>query len=388
MPAPTPHATLRRTIQRQQAEIRTLRAQLLRPTALPPPTLPGPELAGFLTRLQELFPAILLVDAQQCVTWASPGFVELCGCSATDLMGQHPGAVLGHARLDAAEQARIAACLSQGESVDYEVPSPHPGQAGRWLRVKVQGYRNQQHELETFIGLAEDSTPARQAEETARYRQLRQVLAAEGLGDGNWEYNCRTQLTVVSPELKILLGYTSDEQSNTELNWQRYTHPDDMPAVAQQWQDFLVGHVAIFRCECRLRCRNGTYRWVLNRALVTKRDAQGQPLLVTGSNIDISASKKVEAALTASALRLSTTIANLQRGVLLVDENQRVVLANNTFCQLFGLSLPPEQLTGMRESEVAQQIKSQFPDEAAFLAYEENTIRGPRPREYWPPVEI
>ena len=504
MPAPITHTALRRTLRRQQAEIQALRAQLPAPTTLPPTG----SLAGFLAQLQELFPSILLVDPQRRVTWASPGFAELCGCAETALVGQHPGAIMGCGCLDAAEQARITGCLNRGESFQYEVPSPHPDQAGHWLRVKVQAYRNAQHELEAFVALAEDITEekgaqlalaesearyrelaeqapgvlyrwrrsldgtfrllymspkmteligvplteatdfyqfvhpedqarylasiaaatsggstlpwnfegrlvvperpliwwrgnaalsyqdaqgivysgiieditsVKQAEEAARYRQLRQLMAVEGLGDGSWEYDCQTQLTTVSAELKVLLGYAPDEHAEAELDWENYTHPDDVPAVAQQWQDFLAGRMATFHCERRLLCKNGTYRWVLNRALVTKRDEQGRMLLITGSNIDISANKDSESTFKALTLRLSTTITNLQRAVLLVDENQRVVLANNTFCQLFGLPLLPEQLTGKLESEVAQQIKNQFPDEEAFLAYEENTIRAHHP---------
>jgi PAS domain S-box-containing protein len=503
MSAPLTHAALRRTLRRQQTELQALRAQL------PAPTTPTPtsSLAGFLAHLQEIFPAIILVDPQRVVTWVSPGFAALCGCAVADLVGRHPGLVLGCNRLDLAEQARVTGCLNRGETFEYEITSPHPDRPGRWLRVKAQAYRNQQHELEAFIGMAEDitaeknaqlvlaenearyrelaeqvpgilyrwrkkldgtftllyvspkmqeligvqlqegadfypfvhpedqarylasiavatggSTPRpwnfegrllvperpliwwrgnatlsyqdaqgivysgiieditsiKHAEEAARYRQLRQVMAVEGLGDGSWEYNCQTQTTAVSAELKILLGYAPDEHANAELDWENYTHPDDVPAVGQQWQDFLAGRVATFHCERRLLCKDGTYRWVLNRALVTKRDEQGRMLLVTGSNIDISASKGAESTLKALTLRLSTTITNLQRGVLLVDENQRVVLANNTFCQLFDLQLPPEHFTGMLENEVVQRIKSQFPNEEAFIAYEENTVRNHR----------
>lgn len=271
--------------------------------------------------------------------------------------------------------ASVAAIMDSGATQpwNFEGRLLVPGRPLIWWRGNAAlSYQDAQGVV--YSGIIEDITSLKQAEEAARYRQLRQVMAVEGLGDGSWEYDCQTQLTTVSAELKVLLGYAPDENAQAELDWENYTHPDDVPMVAQQWQDFLAGRVATFHCERRLRCRNGTYRWVLNRALVTKRDAQCRPLVVTGSNIDISASKDAAATLQTLTLRLSTTITNLQRGVLLVDENQRVVLTNDTFCQLFDLPLRPEQFTGMLESDVAQRLKNHFPNEAAFLVYEEATL--------------
>ena len=161
---------------------------------------------------------------------------------------------------------------------------------------------------------------------------------------------------------------------DTCFDWAAYSHPDDRLAVSEQWEDYLRGQTALFTIEHRLLCRNGRHLWVLNRGFITKYDDHGRPQCITGIIIDISGSKEAEAALTVSALRLSTTIASLQRGILLVDEQQRIVQTNTSFCRIFGLAATPEELVGLTDWQAAQQAKSNFEDEPDFLDYVSNAI--------------
>ncbi|RZK24969.1 MAG: PAS domain S-box protein, partial [Hymenobacter sp.] len=129
----------------------------------------------------------------------------------------------------------------------------------------------------------------------------------------------------------------------------------------------------MFTCEHRLVGRDGGFKWVLCRALITQHDAAGQPLLLTGISIDISANRQARSETEAASLRLATTVAMLQRGILLVDENHRIVLVNDYFCQLFGLPLTPHELIGVKDMEIVQQAKHNFADEEEFLAFAART---------------
>ena len=68
-----------------------------------------------------------------------------------------------------------------------------------------------------------------------------------------------------------------------------------------------------------------------------------------------------------TAQRLGQLITNLQAGILLEDENRKIVLTNNTFCQMFGIPVPPEQMVGWDCSLSAEQSKHLFTESEAFV---------------------
>lgn len=68
-----------------------------------------------------------------------------------------------------------------------------------------------------------------------------------------------------------------------------------------------------------------------------------------------------------TAQRLGQLITNLQAGILLEDENRKIVLTNNTFCHMFGIPVPPEQMVGWDCSLSAEQSKHLFTESEAFV---------------------
>ena len=231
-----------------------------------------------------------------------------------------------------------------------------PGQPLRWCRGN-SGLSYRDAESIIYSGIIQDITPLRQAEETDRHSTLRSLLAMEGLGIGGWEFNIQTGCTTVSAECRTMIGYPDSGPVEQFTSWTHYAHPADVARMEQAWAAYQHGEVSYFSCEHRLCCLDGTYKWVLNRGLVTKHDALGNPLIFTGIKADITAHKKTREALAVTALRLSATIEKLRRGILLVDENQKVVLTNEAFCQLFSLSESPEQLIGVDYAVLETQMQ-------------------------------
>ncbi len=71
--------------------------------------------------------------------------------------------------------------------------------------------------------------------------------------------------------------------------------------------------------------------------------------------------------LTSTALRLSNLITNLHEGILLEDENRRIVITNQLFCTLFNIPVAPDDLVGADCSNSAQQSQHLFKDPVAFI---------------------
>lgn len=118
-------------------------------------------------------------------------------------------------------------------------------------------------------------------------------LALEAVGDGVWDWNAATG-SYYSPQWKAMLGYDDAEFANTHEEWEKRIHPDDLGRVNEALQPLLEASEAPYRCEYRLRCKDGSYRWVLGRGRVIER-VNGKAIRILGTHNDITRYKEHEA---------------------------------------------------------------------------------------------
>jgi PAS domain S-box-containing protein len=81
----------------------------------------------------------------------------------------------------------------------------------------------------------------------------------------------------------------------------------------------------------------------------------------------ITEQNKLAQELAESANRLSFLITNLNTGVLLEDENRKIVLTNKEFCSIFGIPVEPDFLVGSDCSQAAEQNKHLFINPEEFV---------------------
>lgn len=122
-------------------------------------------------------------------------------------------------------------------------------------------------------GIAANITALRHAESHLQELVARWQLAVESAADGVWEWNVANHTVVLSPQWKAMLGY--DDQTDSQAMGQResFVHPDDRDSVKRNLEAHLQGQTPLYQHEHRLRCRDGSYCWVLNRGKVIDWDA-------------------------------------------------------------------------------------------------------------------
>ncbi len=122
-------------------------------------------------------------------------------------------------------------------------------------------------------------------------------LAIQGNKDGIFDVDFRTQVTFFSKRYKEILGYTDDTISNEDVLWESRIHPDDYERVMALNQAYLIERsLPTYAVEYRLRCRDGSYKWVISRGQALW-DEDGKPIRLVGSTGDISDRKQAEVAL-------------------------------------------------------------------------------------------
>jgi len=124
----------------------------------------------------------------------------------------------------------------------------------------------------------------------------RHPRAAAASGVGVWKWDLATGALYVDPILKEMLGYQDCEIGNHLDDWGRLVHPDDAAAVLELMRAHIAGESPLYEIERRMLHRDGSVRWFLARGSVRK-DAQGRPLSITGTESDITDRKLGEEAL-------------------------------------------------------------------------------------------
>jgi PAS domain S-box-containing protein len=130
--------------------------------------------------------------------------------------------------------------------------------------------------------------------EALRESQERWLFALEGSGDAVWDWDYTTGRVYYSDQWKRMLGYEVHEIGDTLEAWKKIVHPDDLERVLGELQRHLRGEVPVYLSEYRIRCRDGSFKWILARGKVTARDEKGKPLRVVGTHSDTTDRKRLE----------------------------------------------------------------------------------------------
>ncbi len=169
------------------------------------------------------------------------------------------------------------AALAQSETHNGLLPETNQGEIGELIRAFNR----------LLAGLHD-------REKALAESEFRWKFAIEGTGDGLWDWDIPSDTVYFSKNWKQMLGYDDNEISNSLSEWERLIHPEDLAKTLVSVQDHLDGKTPAYSTEHRLLCKDGTYKWILDRGLVVSRDAQGRPLRAIGTHADITERKQME----------------------------------------------------------------------------------------------
>lgn len=133
-----------------------------------------------------------------------------------------------------------------------------------------------------------------EAAERSKNKEISWVYAMEGNRDGVWDWNAVTGKVFFSTRWKKMLGFDEDEIANELSEWESRIHPEDKADVYSDLNAHLEGQTPYYENEHRLLCKDGSYKWILDRGKILSWTDEGSPLRVVGTHTDISSKKAVE----------------------------------------------------------------------------------------------
>lgn len=185
--------------------------------------------------------------------------------------------------------AAVAKAAKEGtviEPAEYKVTC----KSGVERIVMIGGTSLEDDVLATFV----DVTERKKAQAALQESEYRWKYALEGAGDGLWDWNVADGTVFFSKRWKEMLGFAEDEIGNSLDEWAKRIHPDDKAETLATVQAYLDGKTPAYHSEHRVSCKDGSWKWILDRGMVVSRSQDGKPLRMIGTHADITERKNAE----------------------------------------------------------------------------------------------
>lgn len=216
--------------------------------------------------------AFVIVDEGGMVAFVNPAAATLFGVDGADMVGRPFGLP-----------------VTAGETTDVDVVTRREHLVAEMRVVETEWEGRRAH-----VAVLRDITARSRDERTLRESATRLELAIRVARLSLWDIDLRSMRVFGNEALLANLGYSPAEVAPERAAWERLVHPDDLPLVAQAFEDHLRGKTSTFRVELRMRTQSGEWRWVLSQGEVVEWDDEDAPLRMIGVTEDISERKDVE----------------------------------------------------------------------------------------------
>ena len=235
-----------------------------------------------------------------------------------------------------------------GEHVVFEVD--HKRKDGSVFPVEVTAKTATINEETYIISFTRDITERRKADAALKESEARWRFALEGSGDGLWDWNIETGQVIYSRRWMEMLGYSENELGRTVEVWKQLVHPDDLPNAMASLDAVFAGGNEPYAVETRLRCRDGSWRWIRARGKVLTWTVDRKPLRMIGTHTDIDHVRRQEEAERLSKRRFDLALKASRLGLFERDLSTMKGVWNARGFEIHGLE-PRDESPSVAELE-------------------------------------
>jgi len=285
-----------------------------------------------LQRAVEQNPAsIIITNIKGEIEYVNPKFTQLTGYSLDDALGQNPR-ILKSGTTTPEEYKRLWEVITSGNEWHGEFRNRKKNGEFYYESASISPITDEKGNITHFLAVKEDITERKQVEE---------ALSKSQKEFQNYFNSSSVGLSVTSPDkiwievnqkLCDLFGYTKEELIG--LTWEKLSHPEDLSANLELFQQALDGKIASYEIEKRFIRKNGSIAYVI-LSVVCEHNKDGSVHHFLSSYIDITRRKQSEEQIKT----LSKAIEQSPTSIIITNAEGKIEFVNAKFTSLMQYSL-------------------------------------------------
>ena len=208
-----------------------------------------------------------------------------------------------------------------------------------WGSLSVRLNTNLDGSTYYAIATIENIDERKQAEFALTQSELQLKLVLEGGHLGFWDWNIATGKVQRNEIWAKMLGYSHAEIEHTSKEWLDFIHADDRDRAWTSIYEVITDNSPYHEIEYRMLHKDGSIRWILDRACIVQRDSDNKPLRMSGTHTDITNLKLLETQLRRSETRFKSIIDISPIPMALSNAIGQITYLNPAFIHTFGYEL-------------------------------------------------
>lgn len=260
--------------------------------------------------------AVIEWDNQHRVKFWSKQAENLFGWSANEVMGKHPFEWNFVFKDDSFRVNQKIYDVIHGNSTRTSSYNRNFNKAGKvlvcqWYNSSIT---DQNGALISILSLVNDVTELKSIEQKLLDERRRLAWIIESTNAGTWEWDLTYDRIEINEEYAAFIGYKAADLIPFSFSrMEELIHPDDFELVKEQLKKHFLNPAAEYECEARFKHKNGHWVWQLIKGRVMSYSANGEPLIMSGMNTNISRRKAAEEQIRQSEmlLKMAGQLANL-----------------------------------------------------------------------------
>lgn len=309
--------------------------------------------------------------AQQFL-YVSPAYERIWGRSCTNVYANFQEWLEA---IHPQDRQQVETVLDQQSLVGFDVEYRiiRPDRSMRWIRDRGFPICNNAGAPYRTVGIAEDVTDRKLAEEALRQSQHQYQMLTEASPVGIFRVDAAGNCIYVNEQWCNMTGIPFDQA--LERGWIGAVHPDDRERVLAAWQQAAYQQQP-FRLEYRLQRSDGTPLWVFGQALAEQRSGEEITRYV-GTITDINERKQVEEERKQAAQKIYEQAALIDiafDAIFVRDLSNRIIFWNRGAERLYGW--PAEEALGQNACQLLCQLLPPNSEEILQQVYDQGEWQG------------
>jgi len=270
---------------------------------------------------------------------------------------------------DREENLRAVQALRNSDQPSFEIENRYIHKSGHsvWVHKYMSVLCDENRRTTHFIELATNITERKRAEEALRelnttleQRVIERTAALveanerwdwvmRATHDGVWDWDLVHGHVYFSPRWKHMHGFDERDRPESSEEWSNRIHPEDQARVREQLEAYWKQQATEFWEEYRIRRKDGTWMWVLDRGTAVFDD-QGRAVRMVGAETDITWRKEAEEATRRREREFHALADNVPAFFGYVDRDRRYRFVNKRYEEMF--QRPGDQIVGSTMQEL------------------------------------